>query len=179
MGSVLCSPEKCLMMQKTILAAYQAAMKSQLRNGLRKIQHCIQQLDDAQIWFRPDPSMNSIANLMLHLSGNIRQWLIAGLSASIVDDRTRQQEFDDRSGRSGEVLFQELEATVEEACCQIDCQSADSLLQKRLVQEFELDGFETIADSVVHFGGHVQEIVHLTRFLLKDSYRFEFVPQNE
>ncbi|MFK7736938.1 MAG: hypothetical protein AB8B50_12960, partial [Pirellulaceae bacterium] len=68
---------------------------------------------------------------------------------------------------------------VEEACQQIDCQSQDSLLQGRLVQEFELNGLETIADSVVHFGGHVQEIVHMTRFILKERYQFDFVPQEE
>lgn len=165
-------------MQENFLEAYQAATKSQLKNGLRKIQHCLQQLDSDQIWSRPDPKMNSIANLLLHLSGNVRQWLIAGLSNSVEDARARQQEFDDRSGRSPELLFKDLESTVEEACGQIDCQTESSLLQQRLVQEFELNGFETIADSTVHFGGHVQEIVHMTRSILKDHYQFDFVPKD-
>ena len=52
-----------------------------LAEGMVKIEHCVSQLSDDQLWWRPRPDMNSIANLMLHLSGNLRQWIIAGVGA--------------------------------------------------------------------------------------------------
>lgn len=153
-----------------------AANIRQLRDGLKKISHCLEQLDENQLWWRPVDSMNSIANLLLHLSGNLRQWLICGLS-DIPDQRQRQTEFDDRSMQDKQALLQRLEKTVDESIEQMSLQTTATLVAARRVQEFDIDGFTTIVDSVGHFCGHVQEIVHLTRCQLKENYRFEFTPQ--
>ncbi|MFN3189685.1 MAG: DUF1572 family protein [Aureliella sp.] len=155
-----------------------AANVRQLHGGLAKINHCLTQLNDTQIWWRPNESMNSIANLLLHLSGNLRQWLICGLS-EIPDQRTRQAEFDDRSMQSKAELRELLENTVAESVKHISNQTGSTLLATRLVQEFHIDGFAVIVDSVGHFCGHVQEIVHLTRCQLHGAYQFEFVPQED
>ncbi|MEM8734931.1 MAG: DUF1572 family protein [Planctomycetota bacterium] len=160
------------------VARFVAANVRQLEGGMAKITHCLEQLDDQQIWWRPSESMNSIANLLLHLSGNMRQWLICGLS-EIPDQRMRQTEFDDRSLRSKAELRSALESALNESIEQISVQTSSTLMPVRLVQEFEIDGFTVIVDSVGHFCGHVQEIVHLTRCQLLDRYRFEFVPQEQ
>lgn len=158
------------------LRAFLSAIKQQLDQGFQKIKHCVEQLDSEQLWWRPRPEMNSIANLLLHLSGNIRQWLIVGLEGS-PDLRQRQLEFDDRSFAPSAELMAKLENTLAEAKQVIDSQTQQSLLHTRRVQEFDIDGFQTILDSVGHFSGHVQEIIHMTRFLKADRYRFYFVPQ--
>ena len=49
----------------------------ELAQGLSRIKHCVDQLSDEQIWWRPSDAMNSVGNLMLHLSGNVRQWIVA------------------------------------------------------------------------------------------------------
>lgn len=148
---------------------------AQLHEGLRIIQHCIEQLDDQQVWWRPAERMNSIGNLLLHLSGNVRQWLIAGLTDT-PDRRIRQAEFDDRSDRPAKELMAMLTATVDDVCSALGEQSPERLLKIRRVQQFELNGLGTIVGSVAHFQGHVQEIVHLTRCQLGEQYQFLFVP---
>ncbi len=160
------------------MAACRTAWANQLRSGLQKIQHCVGQLDQQQLWWRPAPNLNSIANLLLHLEGNVRQWLVAGL-LGLPDMRARQQEFDDRSQRSAASLLGALTDCVEEACQAIMSVDTDALLQERLVQEFPVDGLEAIANSVSHFCGHVQEIVLLTRMQCGKEYQFAFVPQSQ
>ncbi|MEM7558191.1 MAG: DinB family protein [Planctomycetota bacterium] len=165
------------MTQPSLLTAYRSSMVEQLRDGVVKIEHCLQQLSPEDIWTRPNDHMNSIANLLLHLAGNVRQWLICGLSDQ-PDLRKRQQEFDDRSEREPHELLEVLRRTIEEACSEINRQSEESLLAVRRVQQFDCDGLQTIADSVCHFRGHVQEIIHMTRVLKEDAYQFHFVPEN-
>lgn len=161
-----------------ITKAFADSAAAQLEEGLRIIKNCIAQLNDPQVWWRPAEQMNSIGNLLLHLSGNVRQWLIAGLSET-PDLRVRQAEFDDRSNRPATELMTMLTSTVAEARAVLLAQSPERLLAMRRVQQFELNGFGTILGSVTHFQGHVQEIVHLTRCQLGDHYQFLFVPSKD
>src|SRR3954468_16609649 len=71
---------------------------------LQKIEKCISQLDDKQIWWRPNNASNSIGNLMLHLAGNIRQWIISGIGGA-PDSRVRQLEFDETGPMPREELL--------------------------------------------------------------------------
>src|SRR6185503_17413993 len=66
-----------------------------LEEYLAKIERCLEKLTDEQVWWRPNPECNSIGNLLLHLSGNARQWIVCGLGNAI-DLRQRQTEFDAR-----------------------------------------------------------------------------------
>src|ERR1051325_5922726 len=81
-----------------------ASAKAELAEGMNKLEHCVAQLTDEQLWWRPRPEMNSIANLMLHLSGNLRQWIIAGAGGAN-DVRNRPAEFTDRSNRSKDEIL--------------------------------------------------------------------------
>ena len=65
----------------------------ELDAALRLIKHCVNQLTDDQLWWRPSESMNSVANLLLHLCGNLRQWIVSGVGGA-ADVRERQKEFD-------------------------------------------------------------------------------------
>ncbi len=155
-----------------ILVSQEAA--SEFDESLRKIEHCVNQLTDEQVWWRPSESMNSIANLLLHLCGNVGQWVVSGVGGS-ADTRQRQQEFDDRSATPKEELLQQIESVVADAKRVLLETSAEELLQLRLVQGNEVTGVRAIIHSLAHFQGHVQEIVHLTRCQLGESYQFDFV----
>src|ERR1700688_2069784 len=37
----------------------------------------VESLTDEQMWWRPNQASNSAGNLILHLNGNVRQWLLA------------------------------------------------------------------------------------------------------
>jgi Protein of unknown function (DUF1572) len=147
----------------------------ELEKALARIRHCLDQLTDEQIWWRPSESMNSIANLILHLCGNVRQWIVAGLGHA-PDVRNRPEEFSDRSQRPRAELLSLLEGTVSEAQRVLAELTAAELLRVRRIQGFEVSGVGAIFDAVPHFRGHVQEIVHLTRMLRGDDYRFAWVP---
>ena len=143
--------------------------------GLRIIKHCVDQLADDQVWWRPAESMNSIANLLLHLCGNVGQWIVSGVGGA-ADLRERQKEFDQRDSASKSELMQQLESAVTDVKNTLADVSAEEFLRTRLVQGNQVTGMQAIFHSAAHFRGHVQEIVHMTRCQLGDSYEFDFVP---
>ncbi len=143
--------------------------------SVSKIRHCVDQLSDEQLWWRPAESMNSIANLILHLSGNLRQWIVAGVGGK-TDSRNRPVEFSERGPISRDQLLALLDAAVDESRQALDGITADNLLRPLHIQGFEQTALGAIFDSIPHFGGHTQEIVSLARQQLSDAYRFEWSP---
>jgi hypothetical protein len=155
-------------------AAFRESMRHALVEELFKIERCLRQLDDAGVWWRPAPEMNSIANLLLHLSGNLRQWIVATVGGE-PDHRHRQAEFDDRSHRPKAELLATLKATIGD----VDRVLA-SLTAARLIERVKPQGYDThvagaITHSITHFSGHVQEIIHMTREQLRERYQFNLV----
>jgi hypothetical protein len=147
----------------------------ELAQALGRIEHCLGQLSDDQIWWRPAEKMNSIGNLMLHLAGNMRQWIVAGVGGA-KDDRHRQGEFDERRHIPKTELLKKLKSTVSEATAALAKADAAEWQRMRRVQGFDVTGFAAALHSVSHFRGHTQEIIHLTRAQLGDRYRYAFVP---
>ncbi len=155
--------------------AYLAAARHCLEQGLAKIEHCLSQLDDDEVWWRPNDVQNSIANLILHLCGNLRQWIVAGVGGE--DDlRERAKEFSERGPIAKEKLLRHLKKTIAECDAVLSRATADELLQPRRIQGFDETALSAIFDSVSHFRGHVQEIIHMTRFQLGDEYQFFWSP---
>jgi len=158
--------------------ATQAALSAAaqvLADSLEVVEHCVLQLADEQIWWRPRPEMNSVGNLVLHLSGNLRQWIVSGLGGA-ADKRHRQQEFDARGPIAREALLEPLRQVVSESRDVLARLTAEEMLAHRTVQGFELTGWQTLFDTVPHFKGHTQEIVCLTRIQLGSAYRIRWTP---
>jgi hypothetical protein len=166
------------MTEQTLASAAVEELRRAFRAGGAKIEHCLAQLDDEQIWWRPRDEMNSIANLMLHLSGNLGQWVISAVGGR-PDVRNRPAEFADRSRRCKDEITSVLKATLAQVDEVLSRMRPDELLQPRKVQGFDETAFSAALHAAVHFQGHVQEIIHMTRAQLGDSYRFEFVPKTE
>jgi hypothetical protein len=158
--------------------AFIEAMRETLSEGMRKIEHCVEQLSDEQVWWRPRGEMNSIANLMLHLSGNLRQWIISGVGGAM-DVRNRPMEFADRSGRGKGEVLRILKKTVGEADAALAKVTAEELMSARRIQGYDRTVMKAIAHTIPHFRGHVQEIIHMTREQLGEKYRFDFVPKGK
>jgi len=148
---------------------------NELASALAKIKHCLGQLTDEQVWWRSRPSLNSIGNLILHLCGNLRQWIVAGLGGA-ADGRDRPAEFAQRGPIPRDELLRRLEAVVDEAGAVLARQTAGQLLEARRIQGFDVTGLAAIFDSVPHFRGHTQEIVGMTRLQLGDAYTFAWAP---
>jgi hypothetical protein len=140
-----------------------------------RIRHCLGQLTDGQVWHRSRPELNSIGNLVLHLSGNLRQWVVAGVGGG-PDARDRPAEFAERGPIPRDELVLRLDGAVEEAVRVLSGVDARRLTEVRRIQGFDVTGVGAIFDSVPHFRGHTQEIVHMTRLQLGDAYRFAWTP---
>ncbi|MEX2560103.1 MAG: DUF1572 family protein [Pirellulales bacterium] len=160
---------------RQLAAALAAEAANELADALGKIEHCLAQLTDQQVWWRSCESTNSIGNLVLHLAGNLRQWIVSGLGGA-ADQRDRPSEFAQRGGIASQELLGRLRGVVGEAQAALASLSPDELLRVRRIQGFEVSGLAAIFHSVPHFRGHTQEIVHLTRLELGDAYRFAWQP---
>jgi hypothetical protein len=165
-------------MEGEISGAFIAAARNALGEGMRKIEHCVGQLNDQQLWWRPRPEMNSIANVMQHLSGNLRQWIVSGVGGA-KDVRNRPMEFSDRSNRPKGEVIAILQKTVADADAALARLKADQLVSPRRIQGYDTNVVAAIFDTVAHFRGHVQEIIHITRQQLGEKYRFDFVPKGK
>ena len=153
-----------------------AAARECLAEGMAKAEHCVAQLDDVSVWWRPTSSQNSVANLMLHLAGNVRQWIVSGVGGA-TDVRDRPAEFSERSGRPREEVLGVLRAAVRDADAVLARLTAGHLTAPRRIQGFETNVLAAVFDTVAHFRGHVQEMIHITRSAVGDRYQFYFVPQ--
>lgn len=158
-----------------LAAAVGTAAAHELESALERIKHCLGQLTDEQVWQRSQPSLNSIGNLILHLCGNLRQWIVAGVGGA-PDVRNRPAEFAERGPVPKDKLMAGLEAVVAEAKKVLAGVTARQLAERRRIQGFDVTGVEAIFDSIPHFRGHTQEIVHMTRSQLGDAYTFAWMP---
>jgi uncharacterized damage-inducible protein DinB len=154
------------------------AASAELEDAMGRIEHCLDQLSSSQLWWRPNESMNSIANLVLHVCGNVRQWIVAGVGES-PDQRNRPLEFSQREGLSVADLKTMLRDVAIETRKTLDGVTEQELLRQRNIQGFAVTGLQAVLESVAHFRGHTQEIVHLTRIQLGEDYQFDFVPGPE
>ena len=155
--------------------AYLAEAREQLAKAAEVIRFCLGQLNEEQTQWRPNESMNSVGNLVLHLCGNVRQWIISGVGGE-PDMRDRPKEFAERGPFRTEDLARQLDELAERADAVLRTVPAPQLLERRRIQGFDTTGLSAIFDSVAHFKGHTQEIVFLTRTQLGDDYRFQWVP---
>jgi hypothetical protein len=158
-----------------LAAAVGAEAVTELTRAMGKIKHCLDQLTEEQVWRRAQPALNSIGNLLLHLCGNVRQWIVAGLGGA-TDVRDRPAEFAERGPIPKGELLRRLETVVGEAKEVLAGLSARQLLDVRRIQGFDVTGLGALFDSVPHFRGHTQEIIHMTRLQSGDAYQFSWRP---
>lgn len=149
--------------------------KSLLGQHLR-ITHCLSQLSEAQTWWRPRPEMNAIGNLLLHLRGNVGQWIVAGAGGRPFE-RDRPAEFADRGSVGKDEAETMLAATVNEAAEVLAGFEPSRLLEPRRVQGHDTTAIGAILHATGHFEGHAQEIVLLTRQQLGEGYRYLWEPR--
>jgi len=138
---------------------------------LSRIKLCLDKLTDEQVWWRPNKESNSIGNLLLHLNGNVRQWILTGLGGQ-PDMRHRQQEFDERTQIPKEVLWKTLEYTMQELIPVFDAVTPGDLLLRRNVQTFEETGLTILVHVTEHFSYHTGQIAWITKMLTSRQLGF-------
>jgi uncharacterized damage-inducible protein DinB len=129
-----------------------------------RIEACVAKLTPEQVWGRGGENQNAIGNLLLHLSGNVRQWIVAGIGGAN-DTRVRDREFSERRRIDPAELVSLLKAAVNEAEEAMRGLSADQLMERIAVQGYDVTKLEAIFHVVEHFSGHTFQIIFATKLL--------------
>lgn len=160
------------MNSEVIIREFKDQIYYRIDQSTKMIRLSLNQIEDKQIWTRPNNSSNSIGNLILHLCGNITQYAIASLGNQ-EDNRQRDEEFAALSGLSKEGLLNKLTKVVEEAKKVIEACDEHELMRKRQVQGFEFTGMGNIIHVTEHYSYHTGQIAFWVKQLVdKQSLGF-------
>jgi hypothetical protein len=129
-----------------------------------RLQKAVETLTDEQVWWRPNAASNSIGNLILHLNGNITQWLVDSFNRD-EDQRNRPAEFAAEGGMTPAELLARLSATLERARLVLDRLTVEELLAPYEIQGYHVHGLDAVYQVVEHFGLHYGQIVYITKTL--------------
>ena len=136
-----------------------------------RIEKCLAQLKESEVWKRPNANSNSIGNLILHLCGNINQWINASLGGK-PDTRQRDAEFDAVEGKNKAELMLMLKTVTDEARAVILGMTNEDLLAIRNVQCYDKSGIGIIIHVVEHYSYHTGQIAYWTKLLLDKDLGF-------
>ena len=134
---------------------------------LPKLERCLEVLSDEDVWWRANEGSNSIGNLLLHLEGSTRAWIIgvAGGSHSL---RDRQQEFDEREQIPRAALMSRLRQTLAEADEVLARLDVEVLLERRQARGEEVTVLLAVYHAVEHFSMHTGQIIMLSKMRSAD-----------
>ncbi len=149
-------------MEPDLSAVFLRTSAARLRQSASRVQECLGRLDDGQIWARAGEPSNAIGNLVLHLCGNLRQWIGYGVARQ-PDIRERDREFSARGDLSRAELRERLQAVVDQAAGVIETLSAERLAETVTVQKYRLTLLEAIYHVVEHFAQHTGQIIFATK----------------
>lgn len=152
-------------------AFFERARVFLIEDYLPKIELCLEQLDDQRIWWRANPQSNSIGNLILHLCGNSRQWIISGLGAQ-PDNRKRDAEFEQAGGISRAELLALLRNTLSEVGTVLSSLDPATILETRKIQGTDVDVLQAVFHVTEHFSMHTGQIILLTKLLAQKDLKF-------
>jgi uncharacterized damage-inducible protein DinB len=139
-----------------------------LRRSSSRIEDCVGRLNYEQIWTRNAENVNSIGNLILHLCGNVRQWIGFGVG-NLADHRDRNSEFAARGGLQPAELIERSRMTVSEAIDIIGNFDLGRLMERVTIQNMEVTRMEAIYQVVEHFAQHTGQIMFVTKMLTGDD----------
>jgi uncharacterized damage-inducible protein DinB len=134
---------------------------------LTNMKTCLGKLTDEQIWARGGAHENTVGNLVLHLCGNIRQWIMHGVGR-VSDVRTREQEFSADGGMAGAELDEMFTTTIAEACNIIATLPPERLTERTSPQPGrpEVSVLEAIYQVVAHAHEHTGQVILVTKQMI-------------
>jgi uncharacterized damage-inducible protein DinB len=158
-------------MDEQITALFCSASTKRLQQFCDRISQCVERLTDDQVWARGSENENAIGNLMLHLAGNVRQWILSGVGGQ-PDHRQRDTEFSTRGDVNTQQMVARLRDTVNEACTVIEGLTAQQMMERLSIQKYDVSVLEAIYHVVEHFAQHTAQIVFATKMLTHEDMGF-------
>ena len=139
--------------------------------GIFRIAKVLDLLTEEQVWYSPNEQMNSIGNLILHLNGNVTQWVGTGI-AKDPDIRQRDEEFTAYKTHSKKELKEKLERLKNYTFPIIDNLTEEQLSDQRTIQGFNETVLSIIIHVIEHFSYHVGQIAYLAKLIIKGDLGF-------
>ena len=136
-----------------------------------KLRHCVNALPPAAVWTRPDDDSNSVGNLLVHLAGNVTEWILGGVGGQSVT-RYRAGEFDQKDGPGAATLLDNLEAVLQRVDSVLAGLSAKDLERSIVIQGRETTVLGAVYHVVEHFAMHTGQIVLLTKMYAPGQIHF-------
>ncbi|QBA64212.1 DinB family protein [Muriicola soli] len=142
-----------------------------MEESLRMVHLSLKEVDDAEIWRRPNEASNSIGNILVHLCGNITQYILSGLDGQ-EDLRQRDAEFSIRQGVNKNELLSNLSDLIQQVKSVVNGLSPEQLTTVYKVQGFDLSGFGVLLHVVEHFSYHTGQIAFWVKCLKDKDLEF-------
>jgi len=142
-----------------------------LKEYFPRVQACFETLGEEDIWWRAHETDNSIGNLILHLCGNIRQWIVGGIGEA-PDARDRPREFSERGPIPKTELLKRFETTLNEADRVLGQFDLSRLLEVRHFQKYEVTCIDAISHVVEHVAQHLGQIIYITKLRTGKDLKF-------
>lgn len=153
------------MRDQPLAGAFVGYAIQKLGDHLAQIRRCTSLMSSEEIWYRPNESSNSVGNLLLHLRGNITQWIVCGIGGR-PGQRDRQAEFDRREPIPTDTLVRDLQGGVDDVIEVLRGVSVATLTAEFVIQDYTVTGVAAITHVVEHFAFHTGQIVTTTKWLL-------------
>jgi uncharacterized damage-inducible protein DinB len=157
---------------KTPDAEFIEASRVFLRDDyMPKLLHCIERMSDEDLWWRPNEVSNSVGNLILHLCGNLRQWIVSSIGG-VEFKRNRDAEFAARGPVTKVELVENLKQTLGEVDEVLASLTSDRLLHRFDVQKYNVSTLQAVYHVVEHFGYHLGQILYIYKMRSGTDPRF-------
>lgn len=149
------------------------------KESYSRIFKCLTLIDEKQVWHSPHSNIPTIGNLILHLCGNARQWILSGIGGE-PDNRNRPQEFEIQHNiRKSELIFL-LENLRMNIILTLEEMDEDELFQVKRIQGFSTSNFSAIIHVIEHFSYHTGQITTLTKwFTNKETGYYSQIDLNQ
>lgn len=136
-----------------------------------KLRYCVNALPVATVWARPNAGSNSVGNLLIHLTGNVTEWILGGIGGQTIS-RYRAGEFAQKEGRDGPALLDDLEGVLAKADSVLAGLNATTLERSIVIQGRKTTVVAAIYHVVEHFAMHTGQIILLTKLYAPDKIKF-------
>jgi len=136
-----------------------------------KIRAAVESLPPDALWWRANEQSNSVGNLLMHLAGNIRQWIVGGVGGQL-NARDRDGEFAARSGDNAAMLLSRLDAAIDEVDAVLASLTEADLVTTRTIQGRDVTVFEAVYHVIEHFSMHVGQIILVAKIHSPGAVQF-------
>ena len=142
-----------------------------LKEGQRMVHLAFEKTKEKHLWELPISNGISLGNQILHINGNMTQYIISSLGEN-KDYRLREKEFEINKKINKTELLKKLDVTIISSIKVIDSVKSSKYLKLRKVQGYKLSGIGVVLHAVEHFSYHVGQISFWVKYLTKSDLGF-------